>query len=604
MEQEPAPRVVVIGVDGLDPEVLEGLVGRGKVPNLARLHRKALHTTTPSDPLTAWASLITGVTPSVHGISGDSALPPVARVMGPPGADLSIAEPSSGPLGAEPVWDLLARASMKVRVLRGPLAFSASREPGLEVLAGQGTPDVGQGPCRWILISSTAIPAVPRPGISVTAVPNGDDRWTADVLLAGPAGETLAARLTLMVQTSTDGTPVLVVDGGRSKGTAPIGEWSGYFGIGFTLDGGRVDASTRMLPLQMEGGLKVFLEPPGVDPFSPSLPVSYPRYYAGFLADRYGTFRTCGVGVDATAFDAGLISGAALLRQSYASWEQQSRMTLGELTRPDFDVLVSIFPQIGAPLGTFSRAADPGSPAHDKQLQEAHGDCVEKMYGQLDSLVGEIMKVLRPGDRMMVVAPRGQRIVRRELSLTSWLVKEGYLVLQHKAKTSSRDGLADVDWSRTRAYSSGAGGVRLNLEGREPAGWVMPGEQADVLTGEIRGKLESLSEGSVPIVSEVLLGRDIFGDRQALAPDLVVVLAPGYGMSAASMDGRVPAAVLSDSSHPFVPAADAGDAASAAGVIMTLLPLFSEPTVLDVAPSVLAAVGLKPSPDMPGKSIW
>ena len=66
-------RVIVLGLDGLDPTMLEALMAAGRAPNFRRLaamgcfHR--LRTTMPALSPVAWSSFITGHTPGGHGIS-------------------------------------------------------------------------------------------------------------------------------------------------------------------------------------------------------------------------------------------------------------------------------------------------------------------------------------------------------------------------------------------------------------------------------------------------------------------------------------------------------------------------------------------------------
>jgi predicted AlkP superfamily phosphohydrolase/phosphomutase len=603
-EPEPRPRVIVVGVDGLDPEILERLIAAKKLPNLARLHRSPLLSVTPADPLCAWGSVVTGAPPSSHGLVGDRTrrAGSVAFADGLAGGDF---EERDSALAVDPFWTTLSNAGMDVRVLRAPASFPPPKGDRLELLSGMGTPDVNANACQWILVSSTPRPATSmRGGVLITATSVGASSWEA--VLPAHVGEqdTFAARITIGVVAVDGESPLVSVDGGNDSVSSAVGKWSDWFGLIYEAAGQSYRARTRMLALRAGKDIEIFLEPPGVDPFSPHLPVTSPRYLAGFYADRYGPYRTCGTAVDETAFAAGVIGPAALIGQAYMSWEQQGRMTLGEVARDDWDVLVTIFGQPDAPVRIFSRATDPGMPAHDPALAETYGDAVEKMYGQLDSLVGELLKSLGPADRIIVLSARGERTVRREFNLTSWLAREGYLVLAAKAKSSKRDELADVDWTKTRAYSSGAGGIYLNLAGREPFGIVEPGARSDALLAEISTRLGSFTEGASPVVKEVLSGADLFAGSPATSPDLLVVLEPGYGISADSYAGAVPASLLVDSTGAWIPAANGGDPVDAAGVLLTTLPPAGAPTVLDVAPTILHVMGVKPPPTCVGKSFW
>ncbi len=67
-------RVLVIGLDGAVPEILDKLIALGRMPNLARVYREGVHgilkSTLPSISSLAWASFATGNHPGKHGIFG------------------------------------------------------------------------------------------------------------------------------------------------------------------------------------------------------------------------------------------------------------------------------------------------------------------------------------------------------------------------------------------------------------------------------------------------------------------------------------------------------------------------------------------------------
>ncbi len=65
-------RIVVIGVDGMDPRLCERMMAAGALPALTKLRERGsyarLGTSTPPQSPVAWASFITGAGPGVHGI--------------------------------------------------------------------------------------------------------------------------------------------------------------------------------------------------------------------------------------------------------------------------------------------------------------------------------------------------------------------------------------------------------------------------------------------------------------------------------------------------------------------------------------------------------
>lgn len=69
---ETASRMIILGLDGMDPRITERMMREGKLPNFVRLARAgqfgALGTSTPPQSPVAWANFITGCNPGGHGI--------------------------------------------------------------------------------------------------------------------------------------------------------------------------------------------------------------------------------------------------------------------------------------------------------------------------------------------------------------------------------------------------------------------------------------------------------------------------------------------------------------------------------------------------------
>ena len=71
-------KLVVLGFDGLDPDLVSQFMDEGKLPNMQKLSRQgALQRleTTPSADVSAWASFATGTNPGKHGVFGGDATP-------------------------------------------------------------------------------------------------------------------------------------------------------------------------------------------------------------------------------------------------------------------------------------------------------------------------------------------------------------------------------------------------------------------------------------------------------------------------------------------------------------------------------------------------
>ena len=65
-------KVIVIGLDGLEPSIVERLLSQNELPNLQRIrtsgHYGRVRTTYPAQTPVAWSSFVTGTNPGGHGI--------------------------------------------------------------------------------------------------------------------------------------------------------------------------------------------------------------------------------------------------------------------------------------------------------------------------------------------------------------------------------------------------------------------------------------------------------------------------------------------------------------------------------------------------------
>ena len=72
----PPDRLLVLGIDGMDPQILRTLMTEGRMPHFEALAQRGgfatLQTSAPPQSPVAWSSFITGLDPQDHGISTSS----------------------------------------------------------------------------------------------------------------------------------------------------------------------------------------------------------------------------------------------------------------------------------------------------------------------------------------------------------------------------------------------------------------------------------------------------------------------------------------------------------------------------------------------------
>jgi predicted AlkP superfamily phosphohydrolase/phosphomutase len=254
------------------------------------------------------------------------------------------------------------------------------------------------------------------------------------------------------------------------------------------------------------------------------------------------------------------------------------------------------------------RHADPkypglGHPARDPAVAPAHAHDIERFYTDVDAALGRVRERLPADALLIVMSDHGFQPYTRKFHLNAWLRDNGYLVLKD-GKRTGHVGLADVDWSRSRAYGLGFNGLYLNLAGREARGSVAP-EQVDALRAEIARALEAERDpvSGEAVVLKVYSAAEAFhGERVAEGPDLVVGYNKSYAGSDPSTLGEITEAVLEDNTSRW-----SGnhliDPRLVPGVLLVNRPGVGEGYDLtDVTASLLAHYGLEPVPGMVGSS--
>jgi predicted AlkP superfamily phosphohydrolase/phosphomutase len=215
------------------------------------------------------------------------------------------------------------------------------------------------------------------------------------------------------------------------------------------------------------------------------------------------------------------------------------------------------------------------------------------------------MNTLRRGDVLMVLSDHGFTSFRRGVNLNVWLEQNGYLTLKEGA-SGGAEWLADVDWSRTRAYALGLSGLFLNVRGREAQGIVEPGAEAEALKAELRAKLAGLVDeerGEVGINDLFDTAKVYHGPYLDNAPDFVVGYNAGYRVSWDCATGQVTGPVFEDNVKAWS-GDHCVDPRLVPGVFFCNHRIDREdPSLLDIAPTALTLFGLETPPYMEGKTL-
>lgn len=161
-------------------------------------------------------------------------------------------------------------------------------------------------------------------------------------------------------------------------------------------------------------------------------------------------------------------------------------------------------------------------------------------------------------------------------------------------------GVSDIDWQKTFAYSFGYGQIYLNVKGREPSGAV-PVEKIDQVKKYLVQKLRQVTdpETNASPLEAIYTKEELFsGPRSDYAPDIQLVMKEGYEAFSWS---KIADRVIGESKERSGTHNTRGIIAlEGAGVVKGNL---DGASVLDIAPTILAILGIPIPVDMDGQVI-
>jgi predicted AlkP superfamily phosphohydrolase/phosphomutase len=121
-------RVLVIGLDGAVPEIIDRLIQQGRMPNMARVYSQGTHgilkSTIPSISSLAWASFVTGNHPGKHGVFG---------FEGREGDSYKTRLMNSTDMRTPPIWRLLSDAGKRIVMINVIMSYPPTKVNGILV---------------------------------------------------------------------------------------------------------------------------------------------------------------------------------------------------------------------------------------------------------------------------------------------------------------------------------------------------------------------------------------------------------------------------------------------------------------------------------------
>ncbi len=623
-------RIIVLGVDGFDPKLLDQYLAQGQMPNCRRLidsgafHR--LKTSDPPQSPVAWSNFISGTNPGGHGMFDFVARDPGAETILPTlgmarteqaGTPVKLGKwmvpLSSGRLvnlrKGPTFWTNLEAHGIPCTVLRVPANFPPSETEAV-TLSGMGTPDLTGGYGSFSYFTDDRIERTRDvPGGRIVKVVVRDQ--VADCLIQGPSNSFQADESSTEVPFQVFLDPerlVAKIDIQDQVFVLSEGEWSEWVAVRFDMLPHVVDVAgiCRFYLKRVRGGFALYVTPINIDPAHPALPISTPPDYSRRLVRELGYFYTQGMAEDTKALSAGVLSSSEYRQQATFVLNERMRFFEHELNRFERGFFFHYFSTLDLSSHVFWRTLDKLHPLYSAALAADHGDFIPKLYQLVDEAIGQTLKKVDERTLLFVMSDHGFTSFRRQFNLNSWLMDNRYVRPKVSRAQSINSYFADVDWGRTRAYGLGINGLYLNLRGRERQGIVAPGTEADELSDRLIRQLTEVRDPQTgePVIARVLRARDVYsGPYAGDGPDLIVAYNDNYRASWDTILGAFPRELLSDNTDAWS-GDHCVDSTFVPGVLLCNRRLRTEqPALEDLAPTILAQLGVPIPAEMTGKNL-
>ena len=323
-EPEAPKRVVVLGIDGMDPDLLDEVIERfpDRTEHFQWLKAQggvhSLGTSVPPQSPVAWSNFITGRNPGGHGIYDFIHRDPTTRALVP--GNVVMGETSQVdlfgdwkfPLGGdsdtnrtgESFWVTLAKAGIPADIWRMPANFPVEPAKGLS-FPGMMTPALDSAYGSYTILTTNPPVDTQRSGGKFVQVVERGGVLRAN--LVGPPNAFKqgdpAAQAELKIYVDSESNAAAITAGSEVVILKP-GEWSDFITLEFELlPAGMMNMTgiVRFYLRSIEPEFELYASPVNIDPVTPVMSVAEPQSASSELVDAIGYYYTQGMAEEVNA---------------------------------------------------------------------------------------------------------------------------------------------------------------------------------------------------------------------------------------------------------------------------------------------------------------
>lgn len=610
-QKQNCEQCLILGMDGLDPQILTRLMQNNKLPNFTRLANQGtftpLCTSNPAMSPVAWSNIASGAGPEHHGIFDFLHRDPEKYMP-----YFSLRNSSVGLLGTryktarqcDAFWKYTSDAGIPTTVIRWPVTFPAEKVTG-RFLSGLGTPDLLGSEGQYCYYTTKVISENDPSPHNVIHV--NREGGIVRTFLKGPAvGRHEYAKLPLII--SRKNTDVVSIDmGNTSTIEANRRQWTPWVKIVFKIGLQRICGMVRFLLIESEPDFKLFVSPINMVPGNQAFRFTSPAEFGRELEEKIGCFHTLGMPEMIHPLSHKRYGFDEFLGQVEIISNERTEMFFGELDRFNNGLLAFVFDHTDRLQHALWATRDFHHPSFNKREAKLYGNVINQMYQQMDEILGNVIERVGNETTLFVVSDHGFASFKHQVHLNRWLIENKYMHLKESNHKEGEGLFKDVDWQKTKAYAMGFASMYINLGGRESGGIVKSGIEYNELCREIAAKLENFTdlEKSNRVVHRAYPRDQVYtnGPLACKGPDILVGLNLGYRFSWQTALGGAPTKLIEDNiskwsgDHIF-------DPSFMSGILLSNIKLNSKhPRSIDIAPTVLDCLGITQPAHMTGNTL-
>ena len=462
-QNKEAKKTILIGWDGAIPQVIEAMIEKGKLPNVAKLIEAGtfVHALNPFPTITAqnWTTLSTGAWPGRHGVTGYS--------VHHPGDDLDKIYTGfdTRECSVEHIWDAAEKVGKKSVLIKYETSWPPTLKNGI-VIDGCG-PNLAD---EFHLVSGPSLFSTePHPLATLISFEEEDDALTADLSFNVVGGEKKAYLLKILNKDNLPHKAIIYTQERKKLCELKKGQWSGSIKDTFTVEEKRIKGTFAFklldLPDKEKNGFKLLAT--SIFPYEK---FTYPESIGPLLIEKFGYYlpragwdeRGRGWIDDETYFE---------MTEYQHQWLTNACQYL--LSNNQWDICYIQTHAQDYAHHLYMRGYDPLTAKEAGVDQKLYQKYMERIYESADKMLGEILSLIDEETLVIVVSDHGATTWINDVPIADILEKADLL----KRKENERTGLKEVVWEETQAIQQRACYIYVNLKGRDPKGIVEPGEE-------------------------------------------------------------------------------------------------------------------------------